>query len=96
LEQLINGGTIDSFTNVIVGNVLQYGGLLESNLASKLINFGAYGVSIFQGAKSGVTAQLKEKFAPYMLGVHCVAHQTNLAIQTLLKLPLIFKIESML
>jgi hypothetical protein len=55
-------------------NVFQYGGLLESDLVSKLISFGANGVSIFQGAKRSVTTQLKEKFAPYMLEVHCVAH----------------------
>jgi hypothetical protein len=74
LEQLVNGGTIDNFTKVIMDNVLQYGGLLKSDLASKLINFGAYGISVFQGAKNGVTTKLKEKFAPYMLRVHCVAH----------------------
>ncbi len=77
-------------------NVFQYGGLLEFELASKLISFGANGVSIFQGAKIGVTTQLKEKFSPYMLGVHCVAHRTNLVIQTLSKLPLVSKIETML
>ncbi len=96
MKQLVNGGTIDKFTKVIVGSVLQYGGLLEFDLASKFINFGANGVLIFQGVKSGVTTQLKEKFAPYMLKVHCVAHQTNLVVQKLLKLLLVFKIEAML
>ncbi len=77
-------------------NVLQYGGLLEFNLASKLISFSVDGVLIFQGAKSGVTTQLKNKFAPYMLGVHYVAHQTNPVVQTLSKLPMVSKIELML
>jgi hypothetical protein len=31
-----------------------------------------------------------------MLGVHCVAHQTNLVVQTLSKLLLVSKIEIML
>jgi hypothetical protein len=31
-----------------------------------------------------------------MLGVHCVAHLTNQIVQTLSKLPLVFKIETML
>jgi len=96
LEQLINGGAIDNFKKVIVDNVLQYGGLLESDLVSKLISFGANGILVFHGVKNVVTTQLKEKFAHYMLGVHCVAHQTNLTIQTLSKLPLMFKIEAML
>ncbi len=49
-------------------SVLQYGGLLKSDLVSS-----TYGISVFKGAKSGVTTQLKEEFAPYMIGVHFVA-----------------------
>jgi len=80
LEQLVNGGTTNNLTKVIVESVFQNGGLKKSNLVSKLISFGPNGVSIFQGEKSGVTTQLREKFAPYMLRVHCVAYWTNLTI----------------
>jgi len=55
-------------------SVLQYGGLLEFDLALKLINFGANEISIFKGAKSGVTTQLRETFAFYMVEVHCVTN----------------------
>jgi hypothetical protein len=75
---LVNGGTTNNLTKVIMESVLQNGGLYKFNLVSKLISFGANGVSIFQGGKSGVTTQLKEKFVPYMLSVHCVAYWTNL------------------
>ncbi len=77
-------------------NVFQYGGLLESYLASKLKKFGVDGVLVSQGAKSGVTTQLRENFAPYMLGVHYVTQSINLVVQTLSKLPLVSKIETML
>jgi hypothetical protein len=87
---LVNGGITNNFKKVIVDNVFQYRGLLEFDLVSKLISFGANGILIFQGVKSGVTTQLKEKFSPYTLRVHCVAHWTNLAIQTLPKLFLMF------
>jgi hypothetical protein len=50
----------------------------------------------FQGVKNGLIPHLKEKRAPFMLWVHYVAHQTNLVIQTLSKLPLISKIEVLL
>jgi hypothetical protein len=53
--------------------VFQYGGLLESYLPSKLKKIGVDGVLVSQGAKSGVTTQLRENFSPYMLGVHYVA-----------------------
>jgi hypothetical protein len=80
LEEFVNGGIVNNLTKVIVDSVLQYGGLSKFDLASKLINFGANGVSIFQGAKSGVITQLRKKFALYMLGVHCVVHWTNLIV----------------
>jgi len=47
LEQLVNGGTIDNLTKVIMDNVLQYEGLSKFDLVSKLISFGAHGVLVF-------------------------------------------------
>jgi hypothetical protein len=44
---LVNGGITNNFKKVIVDNVFQYGGLLESDFVSKLISFGADGISIF-------------------------------------------------
>ncbi len=49
----------------------------------------------FPRTKSYVTTQLRDKFASYMLQVHCVTHKTNLASQILWKLPLVSKIEAM-
>jgi hypothetical protein len=63
---LVNVGITDNFTKVKVDNVGQYGGLSEFDLVSKLISFGVDRVSIFQSVKSGVTTQLKEKFAPWL------------------------------
>jgi hypothetical protein len=51
LEQLVNGGTIDNLTEVIMDNVFQYGGLSKFDLVSKLISFGANGVLVFEGVK---------------------------------------------
>jgi len=65
---MVSGGTTDSLTKVIVANVLQFGGLLKTNLASNLIGFGVDGVSIFQGTKIIVTTQLWKKHAPSCLG----------------------------
>jgi len=47
LEQLVNGGTTNNFTKVIVDNVLQYERLSKFDLVSKLISFGANGVLVF-------------------------------------------------
>jgi hypothetical protein len=55
--------------------------------------FEADGISVFQGCKSGVTQQFKEQDAPFMLGVPCLAHCTNLAVEPLSNLPMVSKLE---
>jgi hypothetical protein len=62
----------------------------------RLICFNVDGASIFQGYYIGMTFQLKEKFALYMMGQHCMAHKTNLAIQVLSNLPMVAKLEDLL
>ncbi len=75
LEQMLFSTIINNLMKMIMASLLQYGGLYETNLTSKLISFGADGVSIFQEAKICVITQLKEKHAPFMLRVlHCIAH----------------------
>jgi hypothetical protein len=65
-------------------------------VASILISFGVDGMLDFQGAKISVIIKLKEKYAPFMLRVYCVAHQTNLIVHTFSKLLLVSKIEALL
>jgi hypothetical protein len=47
LEQVVNHVTIDNCTKVIVGNVLQFGGLSKFKFASKFISFGVHGILFF-------------------------------------------------
>jgi hypothetical protein len=96
LEHVLYGALISNLTKVIMASLLQYGGLSKTNMASKLIMFSANDMLIFQGAKTNVIIQLKEKCTPFMFKVHCVARQTNLTIQAFSKLPLMSKIEVML
>jgi hypothetical protein len=60
---------LDSFVGVDV-----------KGLASKLISMGCDDNSVFQDTKIGVTIQVKEIVVPFMIGVHCFAHYTNLAM----------------
>jgi hypothetical protein len=72
------------------------GGVPRNQIAQKLICFGANGVNVFQGTKSGVTKQIKKNYVLHSIKVHCMAHCTNLAMQTLLKLPLVIQLENLL
>ncbi len=37
----------------------------------------------FLGENKGVTRQIRDIWAPFSMGVHCVAHRINLAMQPL-------------
>ncbi len=90
------GATSNNIKGVILDVMGKYGGLTNSNIASKWICLGCDSDLIFQGIWSRVINQIKEQIAPFLIGVHYVTHQTNLAILVLSKLSLVMHIESML
>jgi hypothetical protein len=47
LQQVVEGSHVNNLAKVIVEFLLFYGGLLESNLALKLVCFGTNGVMMF-------------------------------------------------
>ncbi len=75
---------------------MQQKGLTQEETTKRLICFGADATSIFQGYYARVTFQFKEKFALYMMGQHCMAHWTNLAIQVLSNMAIVAKLENLL
>jgi hypothetical protein len=95
LQHVVDGTTSDNLTSLIVKSLMEFGGLSETNLANKLVSFGVDRVTIFQGVKNGVKAQIMQKHAPFVDGMHCMA-LTNLVVQTLSDLILVSKIESLL
>jgi hypothetical protein len=72
------------------------GGMLKDKVVSKLMNFVTKDVNVFQGTKYGVTKHIWEDYAPFSIGVHCTAHHTNIALQTLFIIPWVKCIESLL
>ncbi len=54
------------------------------------------GVIVFQGLKTGVTMQFTNKHAPFVIGLHYIAHKCNLVAQALSKLLIGAKIETLL
>jgi hypothetical protein len=59
------------------------GGLSKEDMSKKFLCFGANGVNVFEGGKNGVTKQIKDSWVPFSTDVHCVAHCTNVAMQSL-------------
>ncbi len=71
-------------------------GVSNTNVVAKLLSFGANSVNVFQGVKNGVTRQLQDKYAPHLESIHCMAHCTNLAMQTLFHILVVKCIEDFL
>jgi len=54
-------------------------------------------INAFQGTKTSITKQIHDDDVPNKyLGIHCMAHRTNLAMQTLLNLHLVMYLENLL
>ena len=90
-----SGTTANNLMNLIVSTLSARGGA-DTDSAQKLLCFGADEVSSFQGVKTGVTTQIKEKYAPFATGVHCCAHRLNLAAQSLSSLTMMHAVEELL
>jgi hypothetical protein len=96
ISYVLEPGTADHLTERIILALISEGSLTREEIAYKLVCFGVDGVSTFQGHKSGVTTQIREKYAPFTLGIHYFSHKMNLAIQTMSKYPMVACIESLL
>ncbi len=96
LQLVAEGGNANNLIVIIIQVFMQLGGLIQEDSTKRLICFGANGASIFQGYRTNVTFQLKEKFALCMMGQHCMAHQTNIVVQVLSNLPMVAKLEDLL
>jgi hypothetical protein len=87
LERVEKGETLNNITSVILVIVGEYGGLMmNKNVASKCICLGFNVDSLFLTIHIGMITQTMEWIASYFIGVHCVAHWTNLVVMALSKL----------
>jgi hypothetical protein len=80
LERVLDKGTYNNLTATTVHFFTNLGGLLVVDVVNKVVCFGANSVTKFQGLKIGVTIQLMNKHNPFIVGIHCMAHQCNLAV----------------
>ncbi|KAG0572981.1 hypothetical protein KC19_VG138700 [Ceratodon purpureus] len=96
LERILDKGGANHLTIVLISAIEKGGGISKQECVNKLASFGADGVNTFQGKRSRVVKQLQNRFAPRVMGIHCMAHRTNLAVEALSKLEVVSRIEAML
>jgi hypothetical protein len=61
-----DGATANGLTDLLMGSLHTKGGLNSDAIASKLLCFGADGISAFQGKQTGVTVQIKKIMHPLL------------------------------
>ena len=65
-------------------------------IAQKLVCCGADGASVMQGHKHGLVTRLKYFAAPYIVGIHYMAHRMNLAFGMVNNYLLIYRVEDLI
>ncbi len=80
LEKILDGGMFDNLIVVIIHSLVIFGGMLETNIANKVLCFGVDNVIVFQGLKTGVIVQLINKHYPFIVRIHRMTHQCNLVV----------------
>jgi hypothetical protein len=93
LQRVVDGIGANNLTIVFMEALQKGRGLSYAFITHKLFCFGANGVISFQGTKIGLTKQINTNYAPFSIGVHCMAHRCNLAFKTLSSLGIISSIE---
>ena len=93
---MTKGGDANNITKMILGALTNEGGLIPHHIRDRFVAFGIDGTSVLQGKRNGVTNKLQVSHAPYMQGMHCVAHRNNLAVQCLSDLEMVARIEILL
>ncbi len=68
------GATLNNIKTTILDAMATYGGLSNDDMASKWICLGCNDDLMLEGVQVGVITQIWEQLAPYLHGVHCVAH----------------------
>jgi hypothetical protein len=96
LQHVVENEIANNFNFMIVQSLMQQNGLIQGKTSKRLVCFGVNGASIFQGCCIKVITQLKEKYYPYMMGQHYMAHRTNLVVQASSDLHMVVKLEELL
>jgi hypothetical protein len=92
----MESSTSDQITRTIMNAVERDGGLSAEEVRQRLLCFGSNGASVLQGKKNDVVVQIQGSHAPHCQCMHCVAYQTDLAVEVLSKLDMVSSIKKLL
>jgi hypothetical protein len=91
-----DGATMDLLTKLLIDALTVQGELTIEKIASKLLCFGVDGIAAFQSTRNGVTEQIKQSHASFVIGIHCFVHRLQLCARSFSSLPMFDYIEALL
>ena len=95
LAHLQHAPDAQNITQVVLDTLSVLVGLGEVDLARKLVSVSTDGASVMTGMHTGVSARLSLT-APFLVSIHCMAHQTDLAVGALERAPIVKEIVGLL
>ena len=95
VSKLECSATSNAILRLLIESMTTNGGMSLRDLSQKIICVGVDGCSVMHGIRAGFCVQLKRLYAPYMVGIHCMAHRTNLAYKILQSFDCVQKIEDL-
>ncbi len=80
LERIVDGGTFDNLIAVTICFLIIFDGMLEINIANKVLCFGVDTVIIFQCLKTGVIVHPINKHYPFIVRFIYIVHRCNIVV----------------
>jgi hypothetical protein len=79
LKCVVVGLGVNNFIQVFMQALMHEGGT-KKLIGKKLMTFSANGVFVFQSIRSKIIQQISNGWVPHSMGVHYMAHITNLGV----------------
>ncbi len=96
LKCVVVGSGANNLIQVFMQALMHEGGITKNLIGKKLMTLSANGVFFFQSIRSSIIRQIFNGWAPHSMGVHYMAHITNVAVQILSHLQMVRRIEGLL
>ena len=93
IHKMSNSSIAENIYELVIKSLKEIGGMDGLMITKKLVCVGADGAAVMQGQRNGLCVRLQLSAAPYMLGIHCMAHRMNLAFKIVSTFPSVSNVE---
>ena len=96
VAKLNRSATAKNLYELLKATLIESRGLDSMEITKMLMCVGANGASVMQGHKGSLCKKIKNDLATYVIPIHCMAHQMNLAFGIVSDFGCVSKVESLI